>query len=65
MGTAFADLYGMNASNSATQQPPNTAAPDGRNVAPSTAVGNGSPAFSWVALVGTLVAIRVLQEMAE
>lgn len=66
MGMAWGDLYAVNAAGHSSQGPAaGNAAPDARDIAPSTPAAAGSPAMSWVALVATLVFIRVLQEMAE
>lgn len=65
MSIAMDSLYSTQAASRHNEKSgADNTAPDARVIG-STASGEGQPAFSWVALVATLVVIRVLQEMAE
>lgn len=64
MSIGMADLYSVNAA-SHNQGPVNASAPDARTITATPPATASQPAFSWLALVGVLVLIRVLQEMAD
>lgn len=62
---SISSIYGAQASGARVGPEPNPD-PAPVNIAGSRTASSGTqPALSWVALLGTLVALRILQEMAE
>jgi hypothetical protein len=63
MSMSIGSIYGAQAAGARVGPAPNPA-PDATIIGQRPTSGN-QPAMSWLALLGALVALRVLQEMAE
>jgi hypothetical protein len=64
MSMSISSIYGAQAAG-ARVGPELNPAPDATNIGAQRPTGGNQPAMSWIALLGALVALRVLQEMAE
>jgi hypothetical protein len=61
---SISSIYGAQASSARLGPAPNPA-PDAVNIGAQRPTNGTQPAMSWLALLGALIALRILQEMAE